>query len=180
MWDTDITDMTDFHVTKGPLVIAIVSAVFPVITSIFTGGSSFFLMVRCFIHYYLFLPTMVSIFGAYSFSRSFDLSWGNRPQSQIKADSVGAHEDELNRAKEKLKEQSQTSFGCVVLANVLLMLVVLMSRHVAMLFLLLGAVVFVWSGIQMVLSFVWYVYWSIRTGTNWLWNGIKAAILCRC
>ncbi|ELR18601.1 chitin synthase [Acanthamoeba castellanii str. Neff] len=173
---------SSLHETEGPLAMAILLALLPVVISITTGGNSFFLMIRCFVHYYLFLPTLVATFGAYSFARTFDLSWGNRPPSQIKAEAStsGESEDALIKAKEKLREQSQATCGLIVMANVLLMLVVLMSRHVAAFFLLLGGLVFIWSAIQMVLSFVWYVYWSIKSGTNWLWNGLVYLLCCCC
>jgi len=56
------------------------------------------------------------------------------------------------------------------------MLVVFMSCNVAMFFLLLGVLIFLWLVIQMFLSFAWYAYWSFKSGANFLWNGFKAAL----
>ena len=50
-------------------------------------GHSLFKMLKSFIPYLLFLPMLISWFGSYSFTRIWDLSWGNRPTSDLVQDS---------------------------------------------------------------------------------------------
>lgn len=46
-------------------------------------GHSFLYMVRSFIHYMLFLPLFIAWFGSYAYSRTWDLTWGNRPSNEL-------------------------------------------------------------------------------------------------
>ena len=71
---------------------------------------SFFAMLICFIPYYLFLPTLVAYFGAYSFARLDDLSWGNRQ-------SVGDQTEE-----EEIRDTAQIVCIFIVLSNLLLLI----------------------------------------------------------
>jgi len=59
------------------------SYLLPVLASFFVSmyGASFKLMVQSMFHFYLFLPTMTAWMTSYSFCRTHDLSWGNRPSS---------------------------------------------------------------------------------------------------
>src|SRR3989338_803542 len=52
-------------------------------------------MLLTIIPFYLFLPTLVAWFGAYSFARFHDLKWGNRPSNQMKD---SRHQEELAKA----------------------------------------------------------------------------------
>lgn len=45
-------------------------------------------MFKSFIPYMLFLPMLISWFGSYSFTRVWDLSWGNRPTTEIKTETT--------------------------------------------------------------------------------------------
>ncbi len=165
--------------TELLVMIVVGSALFPVGISLLTGGKSFFYMLVSFIPYYLFLPTLVASFGSYAFARTFDLTWGNRPPSAIKEeDSAGQQRKEaIMRAQEKLQEQSQASCGFIVMINLVVILVILMSDNLAMLFLLLSGVVFLWSGVQMILSFFWFLQWSIWRVLHFMWRFV---CLCHC
>lgn len=62
-----------------------VMLVFPLILGMIISNScaSFFHMLKSFIPFYMMVPMIVSWFGAYSFARTWDLSWGNRPSDQM-------------------------------------------------------------------------------------------------
>ena len=64
---------------------AIATFVAPFIISLFlTGrGHSFMYMIKSVIQYTLFVPLLVAWFGSYAYSRVWDLSWGNRPSSEL-------------------------------------------------------------------------------------------------
>lgn len=46
-------------------------------------GHSTMFMIKSFVPYLLFLPMLIAWFGSYSYSRTWDLSWGNRPASEL-------------------------------------------------------------------------------------------------
>jgi len=46
-------------------------------------GHSFMYMIKASIAYFLFMQMMIAWFGSYSFSRMWDLTWGNRPSSEL-------------------------------------------------------------------------------------------------
>jgi cellulose synthase/poly-beta-1,6-N-acetylglucosamine synthase-like glycosyltransferase len=54
----------------------------PQILALIHSPTSFGLMLITLIPYYMFLPTMVIYVGVYSFSRIWDISWGNRPSEK--------------------------------------------------------------------------------------------------
>ena len=59
-------------------------------------------MIQSFIQYILFLPMMIAWFGSYSYSRTWDLSWGNRPANELNDIS----EDDRKLMQTKFKETS--------------------------------------------------------------------------
>ena len=64
--------------------IVIVILVFPMLIAFIADGRhSIFLMIRSVVPYYIVLPMVVGFFSAYSFSRCWDLTWGNRPSEGI-------------------------------------------------------------------------------------------------
>eukprot|EP01127_Copromyxa_protea_P011906 TRINITY_DN3050_c0_g2_i1.p1 TRINITY_DN3050_c0_g2~~TRINITY_DN3050_c0_g2_i1.p1 ORF type:complete len:1121 (-),score=117.99 TRINITY_DN3050_c0_g2_i1:73-3102(-) len=58
--------------------------------------SSFWYIISSFIPYFLFLPTLVAVFGAFSLARLFDFTWGNRDSSGS-TDKLGGRLDELQQ-----------------------------------------------------------------------------------
>jgi len=109
-------------------ILVLVCTLFPILNSLFTGGGSLYFMLRTILPFYLFLPTLVSSFGAYPFARTFDLSWGNRPPSELKRDAFvdNATKLAIEKAQVRLKEQSQASCGFILMFN----LIVVHDPHV--------------------------------------------------
>jgi len=64
-------------------------------------GHSFFYMLKSFPSYFLCSHMLISGFGSYSFSRSWDLTWGNRPTSELEA-SISVEEREQMKLKFKI------------------------------------------------------------------------------
>jgi hypothetical protein len=84
LWSLICEDFMDLDFTNA-LACWIIVLVFvvPLALSLMHSPSSFVLMLRSLVPYYLFLPMLVGFFGAYSFARCWDLSWGNRPTGSI-------------------------------------------------------------------------------------------------
>ncbi len=80
-------------------------------------GHSFIYMLKGFPFYFLFSHMLISAFGSYSFSRTWDLTWGNRPTSEIESNSTGAEAD-MHNIKIKFKIISKSSVFIILLLNV--------------------------------------------------------------
>jgi hypothetical protein len=121
---------------------------------------SLFLMILTAPFFYLFLPTMVGTFAVYAFSRTWDLTWGNKPSESLK--SLGSTIDKAKSEKiqrETLQNARLVSYSIVSL-NIFLFLFVVefeLNKYV-----LAGATIFVliWGLMQMVMSLIW-ILWKI-------------------
>lgn len=74
----------------------------PFIVSIALSGKchSFLFMLKSCIFYYLFLPMLVGWFASYSYSRLHDLSWGNRPSSELHVTSIQKRKETMTKFKD--------------------------------------------------------------------------------
>ena len=90
-------------VTLLPLVLALL---------ISGRGHSFIYMLKGFPFYFLFSHMLISAFGSYSFARSWDLTWGNRPTSEIQENTSG-----MNKVKIKFSIVSKSSLLAILLLN---------------------------------------------------------------
>lgn len=135
-----------------PIIIFVCMALPFVIGFIYSPISVLF-MVIFFIPFYITLPTISAFLGAYSISRLWDLSWGQRPDSSA---------DQATGAKRAaLWTKSLLINVLVILANVgVVALLVTGKRWYSV---SLGVVVFVFFGVAvlLVLSLVYAIYWSL-------------------
>jgi len=105
------------------------------------------LMLKAVIPYYLMLPMLVAWFGSYAYSRTWDLSWGNRP-----ADEVGdLDNDQRNFLKKKIKEDSIKLILTLIIVNIGVFFIPLQGQ------LLIMATFFVLASIQMVFSLIFMI-----------------------
>ncbi|XWV24676.1 hypothetical protein QJ856_gp1107 [Tupanvirus deep ocean] len=91
-------------------------------------GHSFLFMIKSFVSYYMFLPMLISWFGSYSYARLWDLSWGNRPASEM--DSVSANTKEKMIKKFKITNRKLLFF--LVVINIALFMVPLEGQLIIM------------------------------------------------
>ncbi len=78
------------YVLFGPLIGAILLS---------GKGHSFMLMIKGMLSYLLFLPMLIAWFGSYSYARLWDLTWGNRPASEMEASSAEVREKKIKKFK---------------------------------------------------------------------------------
>eukprot|EP00121_Abeoforma_whisleri_P004524 Awhi_evm1s4091 len=92
------------------------------------------LMLLTFIPFYVFLPTFVSWFMAYAISRSWDLSWGNRPSGDIleidNEAELGNKQSQIARRKElsKEKKKEQRNQICFRISSFCLLCLVILGN----------------------------------------------------
>lgn len=107
-------------------------------------GHSFLFMLKSFVSYYLFLPMLIAWFGSYSYARTWDLSWGNRPASEM--DAVSAQKkDEVMK---NFKTMSLKIVIVIFIMNISLYFIPLQGK------LILMSIFFVLSAYQLTLSII--------------------------
>lgn len=127
-----------FIVFFGPLVLALCLSL---------RGHSFWLMVRAFIPYVLFIHMLISWFGSYSFARLWDMSWGNRPAGEMSTEEKEA----VDTRKKRYKIYNKIFIAGIFGLNIVIFLI---PRHIQLLILC----VFFSSGIiQMFLSIIYMI-----------------------
>eukprot|EP00456_Euglypha_rotunda_P082240 TRINITY_DN8078_c0_g1_i19.p1 TRINITY_DN8078_c0_g1~~TRINITY_DN8078_c0_g1_i19.p1 ORF type:complete len:467 (-),score=44.88 TRINITY_DN8078_c0_g1_i19:99-1364(-) len=148
----------------------------PFILGLFHPQSLPYMFATC-MQFYLFLPTMVGIFGAYAFSRSWELTWGNRPSDALESLANAKTVEEQKKRKEDQYQQGKTIAYVIVIINIILIVVVITIRDALPYFtLILAFIICIFAIIQMGLSFLWglfkyalvdVIWWGLKM---YLWN----------
>jgi len=156
-----------------------VGTLFPMFIAIFTGGWSVWYMLKSIVPFYLFLPTMVSSFGAYSVAQTHNTSWGNRPPSQLAQGAFATEETKakIEKAQVRLREQSQAMCGVLVMLNLAIIALVLTAVNIYGIMLYIAIFVFCASIVQMLVSFAFFVCYAAR---SWLRRGYLLATVVAC
>ena len=110
-------------------------------------GHSLMYMIKSFIQYLLFLPMMISWFGSYAYSRTWDLTWGNRPASEL----AEITEEQKKIMVNKFKEKAVRIIIVLVILNLIVFFIPLAGQLV-----LMGAF-FAIALFQMLFSFIYCI-----------------------
>ena len=118
----------------------------PLFLSLFLGGRghSIRYMLKSFIHYWLFVPLLVAWFGSYAYSRLWDLSWGNRPGSDL----TDVTQEQRNIIVNKFKDKNIRIMVILWILNVGVFFTPLIGVIIIM------ALFFVIACIEMAFSFI--------------------------
>lgn len=102
----------------------------PFIVSLLLSGKghSFMFMIKSYVWYLLFLPMLIAWFCSYSYSRAWDLSWGNRPANEI--DTLA--DDKKKRIISEFKRINIKIIIFLIAANISVYLVPLYGQLVLM------------------------------------------------
>jgi cellulose synthase/poly-beta-1,6-N-acetylglucosamine synthase-like glycosyltransferase len=101
------------------LYLILIVTLLPFINSILISGRlhSFFYMIKSFPSYFLFSHMLISTFGSYSYSRIWDLSWGNRPTTEL---TTNVTKEELELSQKKFRQQSKKCIYFIILFNIII------------------------------------------------------------
>lgn len=88
----DIVFYMGIAVFTGPFILAFLLA---------GRAHSLMYMIKSYIPYVLFMPMMISWFGSYSYARTWDLTWGNRPANEMNDISKDQKEIMITEFKKK-------------------------------------------------------------------------------
>jgi len=108
--------------------------------------------------FYLFLPTKVSIYPAYAFSRTFELSWGNKPSEELLSVVSTKNPRQLEATRKQMLQLSQVISYSLLLANILLFLIVSVVGVKSGALVVLTTFILLWALLQMGMSLVWILY----------------------
>eukprot|EP00056_Hartaetosiga_gracilis_P003311 m.62579 g.62579 ORF g.62579 m.62579 type:complete len:1060 (+) comp11408_c0_seq5:481-3660(+) len=136
----------------------------PIVLSLIVSPRSAYWLVLYFIPYMIFLPTHTMTFWTYALTRTFDLTWGNRPTTHK------VPKFERSRIVDTLRGGSMAIIAVVASVNVLVALFLLQvaieGHTLAIIWVLVSMMVF--SGVQMMLSFGFaFEYHIIRRFLRW-------------
>ncbi|EGD80828.1 hypothetical protein PTSG_01414 [Salpingoeca rosetta] len=137
----------------------------PILLSLIVSPRSCGFLVKYFVPYMIFLPTHTMTFWTYALTRTFDLTWGNRPTTHK------VPKNERNLIVEKLKSSAVSLIGFVACINLLIAVVLLQiavsGRTLWIIWTLVSLMIF--SGVQMALSFCFALeYHLIRRVRRWI------------
>jgi hypothetical protein len=91
-------------------------------------GHSFMYMIKSFIPYQLLLPMLIAWFGSYSFARVWDLSWGNRPSSELN----DVNKDQREFMVTKFKEKNVKIIVVIIALNLIVFFIPLQGQMLIM------------------------------------------------
>lgn len=123
-------------------------------------------MLKSAIPFYLFLPTLVAWFGAYSFARFHDLKWGNRPSDSL----ANLSEEVKKKLQQRFRKQSYVVTALIVIFNVLLALFVEQNKKHVVVISALVFFTFFFALLQMLLSFVYRLLTLPPLSLRTLWG----------
>eukprot|EP00124_Ichthyophonus_hoferi_P003250 Ihof_evm1s272 gene=Ihof_evmTU1s272 len=149
----------------GVLAIVTLSMFTPFILSFLHSVESFVLMVTNFFPFMFFLPTFIAWFAAYAFSRTWDLSWGNRPSDGMDGQSI----EKRNSKLKGLKRRAFILNYSLALLNVAAGLGLTHGLELRY-FLWLSLAIAMPSFIQMVLSLLFYLMYMPHYTAKGLWK----------
>eukprot|EP00124_Ichthyophonus_hoferi_P000711 Ihof_evm10s28 gene=Ihof_evmTU10s28 len=137
----------------------------PFLLSLIHSVESFILMLTTFVPFMLFLPTFVAWFSAYSFSRTWDLTWGNRPSDQLEGVTVNKREKTMGALKRK-GILINFSIGAL---NIIIGVALShgLGRNV---FVILSLAIGMPSIITMFLSFFYFLLYTPHQGSKTVWH----------
>lgn len=141
----------DIITCKNPVVYLAfyVSLGVPLASLLLSGrGHSFLFMLKAIIPYYLFLPMQISWFGSYAYARLWDLSWGNRPASEM--DAVSANKKE--KITKDFKRKNLIIIVVLVVANIILYTFVPLNVQLILITIFFGL-----ASYQLTLSIIYFL-----------------------
>jgi hypothetical protein len=118
-------------------------------------GSVTLEMLSSCIFFYAFLPTKVSVYPAYAFSRTWELTWGNKPSDSLLSITTSKTQKQLETTKRGMLQLSQVISYSLLIANILLFLCVSELGAKNGVLVILTSFILIWALLQMFLSLLW-------------------------
>ena len=157
LFETTTSNSAAFQLVGITIILSVF--IIPFINAFLFSPFSCLLMVLTVIPFWIFLPTLVCWFGAYAFSRFWDLNWGNRPSDQMDEISNAAAREQTQRL---LKQESYAITAFIVFLNFVYALLLELQTARPIVIGLTILLLFFSALIQMILSFFFAVQFNIK------------------
>ena len=147
--------------------LVIVHAAAPIVlNAVALDGMAIVLLVRSILHFYIFLPSMVAGISAYSYSRTFDLTWGKSSsiyfrnrilKKNLKKPGTRPSASLLEKKKDETYARGQSIAAIIYFLNTLLMILIIIESGVTSFLIALAILIFGCTLLQMVFSFFYFI-----------------------
>ena len=149
--------------------------VMPFLLALCHDLTSLRLMIGSVVQYALLLPTFTVTLSVYSFSRLYELTWGNRPSFSLVTLKKTKSEAELAQIKKDLHNNAQSVAWCLVVLNIVAVVAFSLLEKNKLFIVILQAFIFVWSSLQMLFSLMYFIAIGIKRTLK-----LFARMLCVC
>lgn len=167
----------NFFDTSKILNVAVIAfnMVMPFVLVALHDWKSLFLMITSVIQYVVLLPTFTVWLSIYSFSRLWELTWGNRPSDKLKTIHKKKSEAEMQLIRTQLQTSAQTIAWLLVALNIIANYSFMLLQENRYFIIGLQIFIFSWSSFQIMFSLFYFIvklFMSIFS--------FAARLLCAC
>jgi len=151
-----IQNMMNYKLIANVVIIGF-NMLMPFILAGLHDWKSLMLMFGSVFQYIVLLPTFTVALSVYSFSRLWELTWGNRPSDRLVTLKQQKTEEELLAIKVKLQTHAQTVAWFLVILNILMIGLFAWLQGKDLFIIILQLFIFVWSSLQMLCSMFYFI-----------------------
>jgi len=136
---------------------------------------SLYLMITSVVQYVVLLPTFTVWLSIYSFSRLWELTWGNRPSDKLKTIHKKKSESEMQLIRTQLQTSAQTIAWLLVALNIIANYSFMVLQKNKYFIIGLQIFIFSWSSFQIMFSLFYFIVKLIMA-----FFSFAARLLCAC
>lgn len=165
-----------FNLNKVTNVIIIAfNMIMPFVLAALHDWKSLFLMITSVVQYVVLLPTFTVWLSIYSFSRLWELTWGNRPSDKLKTIHKKKSDTEMQLIKTQLQTSAQTIAWLLVALNIIANYSFMLLQENRYFIIGLQIFIFSWSSFQIMFSLFYFIVKLIMA-----FFSFAARLFCAC
>ncbi len=164
----------DLNKITNVIIIAF-NMIMPFVLAALHDWKSLFLMITSVVQYVVLLPTFTVWLSIYSFSRLWELTWGNRPSDKLKTIHKKKSESEMQLIRTQLQTSAQTIAWLLVALNIIANYSFMVLQKNKYFIIGLQIFIFSWSSFQIVFSLFYFIVKLIMA-----FFSFAARLLCAC
>lgn len=164
----------DLNKITNVIIIAF-NMIMPFVLAALHDWKSLFLMITSVVQYVVLLPTFTVWLSIYSFSRLWELTWGNRPSDKLKTIHKKKSEAEMQLIRTQLQTSAQTIAWLLVALNIIANYSFMVLQQNKYFIIGLQIFIFSWSSFQIVFSLFYFIVKLIMS-----MFAFAARLLCAC
>jgi len=130
--------------------------------------------------FYLLLPTMVGFFSVYAFSRTWELTWGNRPSDKLQSMKASKTKEEVDAVKFRLQVQAKFISLLAITLNMAVAFTFIMVQPIKSQLMWVGIFIFGASLLQMFFSVIFLIKFRIMSSLGSIMFCLKWFFCARC